>query len=187
MNCARAEKRIYLYQELTAEEQTETDLHIATCASCRAMMERITRERSLFEKIRQLPPPVVDHSEITRRVMSEVLKTRDTKRRVSYFMSLMPSGRPVRYAMTALSLLLVVTFASEYRSGDGSQNVTKHYPPNLQEHVELNSSSFHQTLLKEKDKPKTTSRTQAIYACLSGCLHTAQADCAECEKFAKFN
>jgi hypothetical protein len=188
MNCAQAEKRIYLYQELTLREQKETELHIATCAKCQAMMERVMNERILIGKIRHLPSPVQDHSEITRRVMSKVLKTQETKWRVLDLFSLLLSGRPVRYAMAALSLLLVVTFAIEYSFGDGSQKITKRYPRNLQKHVELNSSSFHETLLTEKDKEQTASRTQAVYACLVRCLHTADPDCAECgNKFSKSN
>lgn len=183
MNCAHVERNMYLYDELTPEERVETDRHMAKCAKCQATIERINQERAMLMRIRGLAAPVPDHTKITRRVMIRVMETQRRKHsvlqsiylRLSAYLGL--SAAPVRYAMAAVSLLLILTFAIEFRSGNGSQTITKQYSGNAQKHIQLNTASFYKTLT---EKDHTSSTTESVYACLVGCVHTAEVDCTDC-------
>ena len=185
MNCAQAERKLYLYEELTSRDRAATDRHLATCASCQAEMERINQERVMLKGLRHLSPPVPDHSRITRGIMSHVSETQQAKRRKDFF-SFIFSVTPVRYAMAMLSVFLIVAFAREYNSGKGSQLITRNYQEIPATHAQLNSESFYKTLSNEKDK--TTADEQSVYACLISCLQTPQTDCEDCgDKFSKLN
>lgn len=186
MNCVEAERKIYLYEELTVREREVTDRHIATCSQCQAAMERINQERAVLRGLRRLSPPIPDHSKITREIMSHVSETQQAKQRDGYSFPFIFSPTRLRYAMAVLSVFLIAAFGREYNSGDRPQLITKHYPGNVEKETRLDSDSFYKSFSTEKDKP--ASGSQSVYACLISCLQTPQTDCEDCgNKFSKLN
>jgi hypothetical protein len=179
MNCSEAERRIYLYRELTEGEREETRLHLETCASCSQLMER-TREMQRVMRSKYPDPPMVDKSLLTRRIMNAVEKLQK-KKSSSVFRGLFaePFHNPLRYAMAALSLFLIVAFVSEYSMENKTSLLQKQYRQVPGRKTELNSASFHDAFIAAKEKNK--GNTMSLYECVVNCVSSQDPDCAYCK------
>jgi hypothetical protein len=178
MNCSEAERRIYLYKELTPREQEETQRHIATCMSCKEIMDRVKSARIILRPISQTRTDMPDKGVMAARVMNAVRKMQQKKQVQS---NIFPSNvfiHTLRYAMAALSLFLLVAFVNE-------QDMEIMTPP-LQlnssledgQKPELNSASFHDALIAVKEKNKNHPRS--LYDCVMLCVSIGDADCKDC-------
>lgn len=180
MNCSDAERRIYLYQELTPVQRDETDRHMVSCASCQRLMAKVNDERKILNHILHAPHALPDAG-ITNRVISTVHEIQ--QKRTSPGPSLKLVYAPVRYAMALISLFLVVTFVNEYKYSLKSTDPVAVYARSERK-PKLNSASFYEALAKPKSKDKRAS----IYECIEECLRTVPVNCAACSvKFSKLN
>jgi hypothetical protein len=174
MNCKKAVKQIYLYRELTPRQREETDSHIATCASCGQLNARVNQEREMMREILQTPQTLSDPVRFTQRIMREVEKSQQKKASVFNSFSGIIFGKPVRYAMAALSMMLVIAFIGEQNRQPALQHsVTVKTGVD----VKMNSASFYEALTEEEKKPETS---PSVYECVMACLQTQDADCSEC-------
>ena len=177
MKCSEAERRIYLYDELSVSEKNQTDVHLENCSSCQHLLERVNTMRKVVTA--QDVPPMSNHAQMTRRIMDAVLETGrrridDQAERAS------PFFLRLRYVMAALSISLIVFFAGEYASLD-SRRIVKHYPIAAGQ-TQLNLASFHSAFFEAKGKQ---SMPTLISHCVTDCLHD---DCSNCpEKFKGIN
>ena len=179
MNCKKAERRIYLYRELTPRQREETDRHMASCASCRQLSARINQEREMMREILSRPQPLPDPVRFTQSVMREIAKSQQKKVSAFHFLYAFIFSNPVRYGMAALSMLLVVAFMAEHNTRPVSQNS---FGNQAGVKIEMNSASFYEALKEEKQNPETNS---SVYQCVMTCLQTKDANCSECRmKFA---
>ncbi|HEX8040539.1 MAG TPA: zf-HC2 domain-containing protein, partial [Chryseosolibacter sp.] len=109
MNCREAEKRIYLYNELSPSEREETDAHLRTCSACRNIMEEVTRARN-FVRTAPPAPALSDPARMTRRILDALPQSKPQRSRSLVYWS---PGTALRYAMSGVSLFLIFTFVSE--------------------------------------------------------------------------
>jgi len=184
MNCSEAERRIYLYRELTDLEREEMQRHLKTCASCSRIMERAMEMQRMMPS-QHHDPPMMDESAMTRRIMNAVeeLQKKKTSSVFPHFFADL-SINPLRYAMVAVSLFLVVAFVTEYSMESQSPLLMKRYPLVPGRKTELNSASFHDSFIAAKENNK--GKEISLYECLVTCLNSQGTDCADCKnKFAK--
>ncbi|MEX2231618.1 MAG: hypothetical protein WD824_05635 [Cyclobacteriaceae bacterium] len=185
MNCLEAERRINLYRELTEREREETHRHLETCASCSQIMERAIEMQRMMRSQYPDPPPMVDESTMTSRIMNAVEEIQQ-KRSSSVFRGLFANqfNNPLRYAMAAVSLFLVVAFVTEYSLENKTALLEKPYRLVPGKKTELNSASFHDAFIASREKNKGI--TTSLYECVLNCLRLQDEDCADCKnKFSK--
>src|SRR5688500_15668189 len=98
MNCSEAERRMYLYRELTDREREETQQHLKTCASCSRIMEGASELQRTIRSQYADPPPMIDESVMTRSIMNTIEELQQ-KKSSSVFRSLFANrvNNPLRY------------------------------------------------------------------------------------------
>lgn len=177
MRCSEAERRIYLYNELSVSEKNETDVHLESCSSCQQLQERVNTMRKVVAA--RDVPTMSSHAQMTRRIMDAVLEM-DRRRIDEQAERASPFFLRLRYAMASLSIFLVVFFATEYANLD-SRRIVKHYPVAAGQ-TQLNLASFHSAFFEAKGKQRMPT---LISHCVMSCL---LADCSNCpEKFKDIN
>lgn len=182
MNCSEAEKRIYIYTELSALERSETDAHIKTCASCKETLDRVIFGRALA---RSFSPPALDNAgAMTRRILDAVNPQRGPKTLAFPRIALPGFAISLRYAMATLSLCLLAAFFAEY-SKDSEVAREKLVNTTPHEAVKLNTAEFSRALTVTKDEK---SESTTLYECVVNCLRKGDQICAVCtERFSKLN
>ena len=182
MNCSEAEKRIYIYTELSAPERGEIDLHIHACASCKEALDRVIFGRALA---RSFSPPALDNAgAMTRRIMDAVNSQARRKTLAFPRIALPGFANSLRYAMATLSLCLLATFFAEY-SKDSEVAREKLVNATPHEAVKLNTAEFSRALTDTKDEK---SESITLYECVVNCLRKGDQICAVCtERFSKLN
>ncbi len=186
MNCLKAERRIYVYMELTLREREETAGHIATCDSCRKIMERVKHEREMLRRLHQIPTSIPNESMIVGRIMNAVQEMQQKKPSLVKDFFPNPFSTALRYVMTALSLFLVVTFVSEHNVAVLSPPLQPSYRIKSGNKAELNSASFHDALMATREKNRNS--TTSVYQCVMRCLANKGIDCTDCRtQFANLN
>lgn len=180
MNCKEAERRIYLYRELTSREREETEAHMASCPACRELGARVSDERKMLADLMRAPHVAPDPLRLTQRIMSRVEQTRSEKVFVIGPLNFIAVGNTLRYAMAVLSVMLIATFISDYSA---TPETTSSFTASEADKSRLNSSSFLE-ILKEKNKTESSS---SVYHCVMSCLQAQDANCSECgTKFSNF-
>lgn len=179
MNCREAEKRIYLYDELSSAEREETDVHLRGCAACSRIMEAVTLTRGVSRTV--APSHVLsDPARMTARIMNALPQKRPQASRTSIYWS---PGNALRYGMAGVSLLLIFTFVSEYNQNISLKTPVKRYP--RVGRITLNTASFHEAFRAYKAE---NNNTAFLYECAVNCLQTQGTVCADCGiKFPKPN
>lgn len=174
MNCREAEKRIYIYTELSPRERKETDIHIQSCASCKAVLEHVTSARSIA--MSSSTPPLVNPGDMTRRIMNAV-HTSHPNRSFSFpRFGLLRFNNGLRYGMAALSFCLLVSFFAEYNRDLQPRRPTAMYTINTKD-VKLNTASFSRTLAAARER---NDGGTALYECVVNCLRTGDGNCNPC-------
>ncbi len=175
MNCRDAEKRIYLYRELSASEREETDAHVRACSACRRIMEGVTLARNIA-RTASPPPALPDPARMTAEILSALPQSQQkTSSAFMPFFSWSPGNR-LRYGMATISLFLIFTFVSEYNQDSSFRRPTKRYH-GAARRIELNTASFHQAFLATKEK---NNNTAPLYECVVNCLQTQGTVCTDC-------
>ena len=182
MKCADAEEKIYLYTELSKREQGEIDHHLATCLSCRRIMERVSTMRKTIALQRTNIPTMTNEAMMTRRVMDDIGRIQKKKKGTWSPFSQNPLIG-LRYSMAALSVFLLAFFVVEYRD-NGQVKVVKLPPRADDRQVDLNLASFHGAFFKARENKQETAGL--ISECVAKCLQSKAPDFQDCsEKFAK--
>ena len=182
MKCSSIEKQIYLYPELNDREREETDRHVAACASCRKLFERVNDERDVLQKALRIDPVVPDQAALTSRVMSAIHAGNQSNRSILRNLWRDIRQSPLRYAMMALSLILIVTFISE-ATIPSDRPFTTRIVKNVDHAVTLNSASLYQASEAAAGK-ETRSTFWSVYECIVKCPDPALAYCSDC--FSKY-
>jgi hypothetical protein len=181
MNCREAERRIYLYTELSSREREQTDLHIDKCVACKQLSDRAKTLRELTSATATPEPP--DPAAMTRRIMNAVQES--THRRTLTLPEFLrvPYVNAVRYGMAALSLLLVFSFEQEYNRGVQVSGPVRLYHSTGP--AVLNTMSFGESLKTAKER---NNRTSSLYECITKCVQAQDAICSDCRiAFTKSN
>jgi uncharacterized membrane-anchored protein YjiN (DUF445 family) len=113
MKCREAEKKIYLYRELSENEQRELDQHIATCASCRLLQQNTQRIEVLMKRANNVRIQPRNPELLTNRIMTSIKKKEAHQTFLSTFIQYVESYF-VKYSFAALSIFLVAVFVKEY-------------------------------------------------------------------------
>src|SRR5690348_7590162 len=117
MPCKDFEKRIYLYSELSSEEQRTLEEHLQQCDSCRALLndvQSMTKKVQEFAAVKPLPR---NNANLTHQIMSGVEKSKNKNLVLSSLNTLfaMPT---LRYSLAALSIIIVASFITEQDIGE---------------------------------------------------------------------
>ncbi len=152
MNCSEFEKRIYLYRELSATERKITDEHVAQCELCNAIASRVLQQEEMINKARSVKPMIKNPEWLTQSIMNSV---EGKEKPVSLFngMTSFLDHLFVRYAFSALSILLVAWFYTEQQNANPAQPVAK---VEIKQGPILNTSAFLKTHLMNRQKSETT-------------------------------
>jgi len=178
MKCSEAERRIYLYTELTSIERDETVQHLLTCAACRKIMDRATNTRLILRDVSQAHAEIPNKDIMVARVMQRVQEIQQKKRAPFGTFFSNPIQNPVRYGMAAISVFLLIAFVREYNTSVQTPSSNVSHRVETGEKVELNSASFHDLLIAPKEKNQN--HTTSFYDCVMRCLHTDDANCEDC-------
>jgi hypothetical protein len=146
MKCEEAEERIYLYRELSQQEQHELDQHIATCASCQLLQQSIQRISVLMKSADNVQMKPSNPEQLTQRIMTSIKKKEAPQKFLSTFIQYVESHF-VKYSFAALSVFLVTVFVIEYSQERVvlRQNVTV-----TQDGPTLDTKEFHQRFYQRK-------------------------------------
>jgi hypothetical protein len=130
----------------------------------------------------QVPSPLPDYPEMTRQVMSAVVRIQGKRPWFETFLS-NRSIAPVRYAFALLSIFLVAGFVAEHGQVIESHNKETVAAFVVPEKIPLNSESFHKSLIPPRAEAKLS-----LYDCVIRCLHIKQDHCTDCNaKISKYN
>lgn len=152
MNCSEFEKRIYLYQELTSAERKITDEHVARCESCRAMVSLLLQQQEIIRKAKPLKPLINDPEWLTQRIMNSVERKEKHVSQLDGIKSFL-DNLFVRYAFSAISVLLITFFFIEHQNVSRVQMVAK---VEIKQGTILNTSNFLKTHLKSRQHREKT-------------------------------
>lgn len=150
MKCEEAEKRIYLYRELTLQEQRELDQHVSTCKSCQQVMQSTLHVEALLRKSIEVNPQPKNAALLTQSILTSIKK----KEKQAGFSALLDyfDSYIIKYAFAALSIILVTIFVNEYSQETVvlRQNLTF-----SQDGPTLNTPEFHQKFHQRKRQKET--------------------------------
>lgn len=152
MNCSEFEKRIYLYRELTVKEREITDKHIGHCESCSALAAKVFQQQEIVRKVSSVKSTVKDPEWLTQRIMHSVERKEKRTSRLDGIATFLDSLF-VRYAFSALSVLLIAFLYTEHKSADQVQPIAK---IEIREGTVLNTTSFFKSYLTSRQKKETT-------------------------------
>ena len=145
MKCEEAEKRIYLYRELTQQDQRDLDQHVITCKSCQQVMQSTRQVQALLRASIEVKPQPKNAALLTQRVLTSIKK----KEKHAGFSVLLAyfDGYFTKYVFAALSIILIAVFVNEYSQETVvlRQNVTI-----TQEGPMLDTREFHQKFRQSK-------------------------------------
>ena len=178
MNCREAESHIYLYRELSPREREETEKHVTTCAGCAQLLEAVRAQSNMIRAASQVEPEIPDASRMTRNIMESVHKRERRNRGVFNMIFPMSSANVLRYSMAMVSLLLVVTFVTEYNTGTQIARPQKAVP--VQRNIELNSTRFHAMFIEKRETMRNTGTL--FHECIMNCLYGPADNCEACRK-----
>ncbi|MBK5277658.1 MAG: hypothetical protein JJE09_02225 [Bacteroidia bacterium] len=161
MNRCEFEKRIYLYRELTSVEKEITDVHIAQCQSCSELATRVFQEQNLISNIGSSKFSVKNSQQLTQRIMNSIERAEKSTSGFNGLITFLDSLF-VRYAFSALSILLITFFYMEQQhEGHKAQTINK---IEVNHGSILNTSSFLKAHQKRReDKEKTISASRYSY------------------------
>ena len=139
MKCEEAERLIYLDKELSEAESGKLAEHLSSCSKCAALAASFAQIRVGISAVAAEEVAPVSAESLTNRVMDRV-NTPAKKKSVSWWPGLM------RWGLSALSLVLILTFYVEYSSTSIST------PKKTDGQVTLVHSGGSETLKKPREK-----------------------------------
>jgi len=159
MKCEKIEVQIFLYNELTTLEKEKVDVHVQTCATCRALVEQVNRQQQLIQQVAAMPIEI-DSRKLTRNIMSAIQpgsKSTWLDESVDYLL-----GYWTRLALVSVSVCLIVFFTTELLH-DTLQNESSLSKVKQDSRIQLNTKQFLQMQWKQRTE---VSQTASWYDCL---------------------
>jgi hypothetical protein len=160
MKCSEFQKQIYLYPEMTMDEKSLLDKHIALCEDCNKLMERFSHTDLLIQKARSFKPEVKNPEWVTQRVMIAIEKNK--KANVLDGVIMLIDNYFVRFAVSLVSLFLVSFFIYEQQSINVHRN-RERSSQLLKQGIKLDMKAFSVTYRKRKEN-KTAESSNSRYA-----------------------
>lgn len=153
MNCPDYEKDIYLFDELSSEEQQQLHTHLRSCTACQKLFEEIRSTKNLFQLAKEQTPQLQHAAAFTNRVMDQL----PTERESIWFIWLRILDYSwIQNSLRLASLALIVFFIWEQKPT--SYQITKLMP--RQNDVFLNSIAF----IKKYDENRKANTNESWYA-----------------------
>jgi|GEM_PF-919626 len=179
MRCSDNQKKLDIYDLLSARERKEVDIHIATCPECAAAFERIKQVQALIRKAGSVKPEPDDPLDLTGRIMYGIEQEPSGRR------DLLPSIsirwiriQPLRYAYGIVSLLLIAGFV--YETMRPVQPMDKSIAvASVPTEVPLNTAVF----LKKLEKARGGASAMTMLQCIRACrAENGSVVCYDCKK-----
>jgi hypothetical protein len=148
MNCKENEPMIYVWNELTEEERVHLLKHLADCPACSRLYLETTQLQNKIGRVAADKTTVTNAAALTSRIMSAVHQQQKSETR-NILSKIFPPLYVVRYSFALMSLLLLITFGTEYLYGIGRRS---NESGNRGETVILSSSIIHPTKNDRKKK-----------------------------------
>ena len=162
MSCKKWEEQIYLYDELSKNEQKQLEDHLLTCESCTATMQTARDGMNLIREARKANAKLENPEMLTRVIMSEIRLSAENKPQSIF--SIILDHVFTRYAFAAASFLIVIFFIVEQNTVPEPTKVSMAMPRVAKSEVTLNSGSFVKNIRNDQSrKPKTT--VLSLYTC----------------------
>lgn len=175
MECVKSKKLIYLFDELNDNEKLLLDQHMKTCENCRKLLIEVKSNRRFFQQV--MSPPINTSEQLTDNIMNEVIKA---KRETSVGRDPFPilNRLYVRFAFAAVSLLLLITFVTEFNQRLVVEHHKDIFTYRNSRTVRLNSSDFYNPSNRDSvNRPSLLSLANCIKACDQPALSKV---CDEC-------
>lgn len=153
MNCPDYEKDIWLFDELSSEEQQQLHTHLHSCTACQKLFEEIQSTKGFIQRAKELKPQLQHAAAFTNRVMDRLPAERES---MSIIWQRVLESSWFQNAMRLASLVLIVFFIWEQRPT--SYQITKLMP--RQNDVFLNSIAF----IKKYDENRKANTKESWYA-----------------------
>jgi hypothetical protein len=145
-------ENIYLYDELDAAEQEKVNDHVRTCAACRSLLEQVKANRALIRIVaeRHTQPP--NASALTSSIMQAIAKENTH----SHWLPVLFEKFYLRYAMVAMSLVLIGWFATESQTDFRSGAIP---------HASIQTATLRMPSLRDVVQRRQRPRGTSIYIC----------------------
>jgi hypothetical protein len=147
MKCSEVEPMIYLFDELAPIEQTRVQEHLQGCSSCTALFSEIQKVHQDVKRVAGERARTPNAAHLTSRIMAAVSTQQMANDRSPF--RLFALDAVLRYSLTALSLMLIITFGIEYISTDSHNS---NPAVTLQNAVILDSRMIHSREILERPK-----------------------------------
>jgi adenylate kinase family enzyme len=128
-------------------------MHIAHCAACRALVAQVIESRSIIKKAHSTIPEIINPNLVTQRIMHEI----NAQSKIGLWSQITANVDTVfvRYAFSAVSLVLILAFVWEWQIPEDNEKtlnkkvkVTQGSVLNMQE---ISNRYFKK---RESDKPE---------------------------------
>lgn len=112
MKCQKCEPLIYLFDELTANEQELLDKHLASCPDCTAKFFMARQNENLIRQSTEIPLSPLDSVRLTENVMDRVFPNKTASPTPGEYIW----SRFFRYGFAMASLCIVMVFYAEWQA-----------------------------------------------------------------------
>lgn len=112
MKCQECEPLIYLFDELTANEQESLNKHLSSCPDCTAKFSMARQNLNIIRKSTDLKLSPLDSVRLTENVMDKVFPKKTASPDTGEFIW----SRFFRYGFAMASLCIVMIFYAEWQA-----------------------------------------------------------------------
>lgn len=186
MKCSHYQERIYLFDELNADEKRGVLAHIASCHACRQCYHRMRQDRAIVKAA--FTTPAMEEARLTARIMEGIGHRRSDRVSLKDHLLHFLHDTPMRYALGTLSGFMIIFFCIEFLRSPGHDPGAVMLPDaTLPKTVALNET-FYRELKPDpnNDGYPWGGNTLSLYTCIQACQAPAGPDCADCKiKYAK--
>lgn len=154
MNCRKIKEKIYLYTELSSSERKMVDEHLTQCDACSKLAQQLFHSQEVIKNAASRKPELRNPQPLTQRIMNAI--ENEKSRSVFSLLTDYMDNLFVRYAISAVSVLLISFFVYEQQA-DSSSSVTRTYKSEISKGVVLDYGKFRNMYIKRRDnKPTAT-------------------------------
>ncbi len=159
MNCRNWEESVYLYDELSTEERKQLDNHLPQCAECTLLFQRVQQMQTAVREASGDKAIIRDPVLLTAKIMRSLPTAYPSGTKWSAVFNALMNSLFTRYALGAVSLLLIFFFVNE-------QQTKTHLPKSeivysgSKASIPLNTKNFMKAITQ--DKPAESS----LYLCI---------------------
>jgi len=180
MKCEHCKRMIYLYDVLDDREKRKFNEHISFCAACQRELERV---REMKEYLNSISPArafvsAPANPASVNQVMRGIIDVASAPMFIQRCYAFLQVG-PMRYALAAVSAVMIMFFISEFRRG----SITKNTPVDTRGTVALTQDLFHrQSRRALREKPVARGGTKSLfYEYVTACREKTDDTCADCK------